>query len=128
MNKFERIRKDHQNETAEDYVELIFQLIERNGSARVKDLAANLGVSSVTVSKTIKRLIRDNYVTCEPYKEIYLTEKGIKLAKNSIARHDIVYKFLVSIGVPMDIAEIDAEGIEHHISSTTLDKMKKMID
>lgn len=125
MNRFERTRQDHSLETAEDYVELIARLIEETGEARAVDLASRLGVSPVTVGKTIKRLVREGYVTSEPYRSIFLTAKGKRLAKESEERHAIVLDFLISLGVPVKTAEADAEGIEHHVSAETLAAMKR---
>lgn len=127
MNRFERTRLDHSLETAEDYVELIDRLINERGEARAVDLAARLGVSQVTVGKTVKRLIREGYVTSEPYRSIYLTPKGRKLAKESEARHNTVLEFLIAIGVPAQNAEADAEGIEHHVSKGTLEAMRRYL-
>ena len=127
VNRFQRTREDHSLETAEDYVELIEKLIQETGEARAVDLAARLGVSQVTVGKTIKRLVREGYVTSEPYRSIHLTAKGRKLAKESEHRHLVVLEFLVKIGVPKATAEIDAEGIEHHVSEHTLRAMQKFL-
>lgn len=116
-----RTRKDHASETAEDYVEAVFEIIESAGACRVVDLAKRFDVSHVTVTRIISRLQKEGYVTTEPYRPIELTSSGQKLAKDSKARHDIVFNFLVSLGVPYEIAEIDAEGLEHHVSDKTLE-------
>jgi DtxR family manganese transport transcriptional regulator len=117
---FQRIRKDHSVEIAEDYVELISDLIEINGEARLVDLASHLGVSRPTVNATIQRLQNDGFVDSKPYRSIFLTEKGRELADWSRARHKIVLEFLHAIGVPPQTAEADAEGMEHHVSDATL--------
>ena len=125
VNRFQRTREDHSREAAEDYVELIEAIIADRGKARTVDLAAGLGVSHVTVSKTVQRLIREGLVTSEPYKDIELTEEGRKMARAARERHDLVLRFLLSLGVPEDVAETDAEGIEHHVSQQTLRAMKR---
>jgi DtxR family manganese transport transcriptional regulator len=127
VNRFERTRQDHSLETAEDYVELIARLIDETGEARAVDLASRLGVSPVTVGKTIKRLVREGFVTSEPYRSIFLTPKGKRLAKESEERHAIVLDFLIALGVPEKTAEADAEGIEHHVSTDTLSAMKRFV-
>jgi DtxR family manganese transport transcriptional regulator len=127
VNRFERTRQDHSLETAEDYVELIQRLIAEKGEARAVDLAERLGVSPVTVGKTVKRLVREGYVKTEPYRSIFLTSKGRKLAEASERRHAIVLEFLVALGVPPKTAENDAEGIEHHVSERTLDAMQSFL-
>ena len=118
--KFDRIRRAHQSEVAEDYVEMISDLIEETGEARPVDLAARFGVTSPTVNAIVRRLQRENLVETRPYRSIFLTEAGKALAESSRARHQIVRDFLVTIGVPETIAEEEAEGVEHHVSEETL--------
>ena len=118
--KFDRIRRAHQSEVAEDYVEMISDLIEETGEARTVDLAARFGVTSPTVNAIVRRLQRENLVETRPYRSIFLTEAGKALAESSRARHQIVRDFLVTIGVPETSAEEDAEGVEHHVSEETL--------
>ena len=118
--KFDRIRRAHQSEVAEDYVEMISELIESAGEARTVDLAARFGVTSPTVNAIIQRLQREDLVETRPYRSIFLTDKGKALAEASQARHQIVRDFLVTIGVSAAVAEEDAEGVEHHVSDETL--------
>jgi DtxR family manganese transport transcriptional regulator len=99
---------------------MIAELIAKTGEARLIDLARGLGVTHVTANRTIKRLQRNGLVTTEPYRSIFLTPAGRRLAKESRERHDIVVRFLSALGVPASIAESDAEGIEHHVSRETL--------
>jgi len=113
-------RREHASETAEDYVEAIADLATSHGEARVVDLARRLGVTHVTVNRTLARLQREGYVNAQPYRAIFLTDKGRALAEECQHRHDIVVAFLVSLGIPRKTAEIDAEGIEHHVSPATL--------
>ncbi len=120
---FEQVRVAHQSETAEDYVEMIADLIEEQGEARVVDLASAFGITHATVNKTIARLNKEGLVTNEKYRSLFLTTKGQKLAESCKARHEIVVGFLKSIGVSSRTAELDAEGVEHHISSETLKAM-----
>lgn len=113
-------RREHSIETAQDYVEAIAELMASTGEARAVDLARRLGVSHVTVVRTVARLQRDGWVSSRPYRAIFLTEKGTQLAEESRQRHELVLEFLRSLGVPDDIAQSDAEGIEHHVSAETL--------
>jgi DtxR family manganese transport transcriptional regulator len=125
---FKRVRDAHQTEVAEDYVELIADLIQETGEARVVDLALRLGVSNATVNNTIQRLQRDGLVTSKPYRSIFLTEEGQTMASASRERHDLVRSFLISLGVPTDIADADAEGVEHHVSEATLEAFRRHLD
>lgn len=124
---FLRKREDHAQETGEDYVELVADLIEEKGEARVVDIASRLGVTSVTVSKTIGRLEEAGLIHSEPYRSIFLTEKGRELAAQTKERHQIVLDFLIAIGVSPETAEADSEGMEHHISEETLDRMRRFL-
>lgn len=118
--RFRRVREAHQTEVAEDYVELIADLIDETGEARVVDLSGRLGVTNATVNNTIQRLQRDGLVTSKPYRSIFLTEKGQRLAAASRERHRIVKELLMAMGVDAETADADAEGIEHHVSDATL--------
>ncbi|MGI9405173.1 MAG: manganese-binding transcriptional regulator MntR, partial [Hyphomicrobiaceae bacterium] len=112
---------------AEDYVELIADLIEQHGEARVVDLAERLGVTNATVNNTIQRLQRDKLVTAERYRSIFLTDEGRQLAEESRKRHDLVRDFLVALGVEPETADADAEGIEHHVSQQTLRAFRRFL-
>ncbi len=122
--RFQRVREAHQTELAEDYVELIADLIETMGEARVVDLAARLGVSSATVNNALQRLQRDGLVSTKPYRSIFLTSDGHDMAIAARKRHNVVREFLVSLGVNAATADADAEGIEHHVSAETLDAFR----
>lgn len=124
---FEKVRQAHQMEATEDYVELIDDLISSQGEARLVEVAERLGISQPSASKTLNRLQRDGYVTSEPYRSIFLTEKGKALADKSRARHDIVFRFLLAIGVSEEIAKHDSEGVEHHVSDETLAAFERII-
>jgi len=115
-----RTRQEHAQETAQDYAEMIAELIATTGEARVTDLARRLGVTHVTVNRTLQRLQRGGLVTTQPYRSIFLTESGKKLSEDSRRRHEIVAAFLRSLGVPDAVANADAEGMEHHVSRETL--------
>lgn len=124
---FSHVRLAHQTEVAEDYVELVDDLIAEKGEARAVDLAERLGVSAATVNKTVKRLQREGYLNAQPYRSIFLTEQGKAMADASRERHQLVYDFLLAIGVSEQTAVLDAEGIEHHVSEETLTKFRALI-
>jgi DtxR family manganese transport transcriptional regulator len=127
-NGHARTRHDHSQELAQDYVEMIAELIARTGEARLVDLARALGVTHVTAGQTIQRLQRRGLVTSEPYRSIFLTPGGRRLAAESKKRHEIVVRFLTAMGVPLNVAESDAEGIEHHVSPETLAAFVRYLD
>lgn len=118
-------RQSHLLETAEDYVEMILELIDLKQEARVCDIAASLGVSHVTVVKTLNRLKKKGYVENCANKPITLTQEGLHLAALSKKRHQFLLQYLMALGVPKEIAEVDVEGIEHHVSMRTLEAFER---
>ena len=124
---FRRIRADHQSELAEDYVELIADLIDERGEARGSDVATRLGVANATVVKTLKRLQEAGLVTQEPYRSVFLTPEGWKMADGGRRKHKIVEGFLLALGVSEETARLDSEGIEHHVSEETLKAMARFL-
>lgn len=122
----QRTRRDHALETAEDYVEAVAEFIDSKGNCRVGDLAGFFGVSHVTVSRIVGRLVGEGLLKTEPYRPITLTAKGKKLAEKSWKRHQIVHEFLLALGVDEATAALDTEGIEHHVSPKTLEKLQAL--
>ena len=82
-NSFQNSRKDHGMENAEDYVEIVADLIQEKGEARIVEISKKLSIAQATSNKTIQRLISDGYLYKEPYRSVFLTIKGQKLARNS---------------------------------------------
>ena len=123
--QFSNIRSQNKNEILEDYVEAIQEILQNKGDVKNADLAQHFGVSQATVNKNLKRLINFKLAKSEPYRSIFLTEEGEKLATQSKEKHEIVYNFLIKLGVSRKNAENDSEGIEHHVSDETLKLMKK---
>ena len=124
---FRRSRRDRAAETAQDYVEAIADLTASVGEARVTDLARRLGVTHVTVNHTLARLQKIGFVNTKPYRAIFLTDAGHKLAAECKQRHETVVSFLRSLGISERIAELDSEGIEHHVSPETLAAFERLL-
>lgn len=122
---FRQVREAHRRELIDDYVELISDLIHEVGEARQVDMAARLGVSQPTVAKMLKRLAGVGLIEQIPWRGVFLTPEGEKLAQESRERHQIVENFLLSIGVSPDTARRDAEGMEHHVSEETLARFRQ---
>ena len=124
--RFRDTRAAHRDETAQDYAEAVLQITEQRGEARVRDLAAMMGVSHVTVTRIVARLVKDGLLETEAYRPIRLTPAGRRLAHRIRRRHEAVLRFLLAIGVSRRQAEIDAEGIEHHASDQTIRAMRRL--
>ena len=122
---FKKVRDAHKTENTEDYLEIIADLLNTKGEARIVDIASKLDIAQATANKTVQRLQNQGYVKKEPYRSIFLTLKGQEVASVSKKRHIIVLTFLKNLGLDARTAEADAEGIEHHVSDKTLRKMER---
>ena len=109
--------------SAEDYLEMILMLTEQKGYARSVDIAAELGVTKPSVSFAIKRLRENGYIEMDKDGLITLTDSGREIATQIYNRHKMLTAFLVSIGVPEDIAKEDACKIEHDLSQESYEAM-----
>ncbi|MBX7156909.1 MAG: MarR family transcriptional regulator [Verrucomicrobiae bacterium] len=115
------------SENAEDYLERIQELIERQGFARVSDLAEELGLGKASVSSMIQRLARQGWVNNQRYRGFTLTKEGVARAEAIRERHAVLTDFFKILGITSKIAQKDIEGIEHHLSHETVIKLKKFI-
>ena len=122
---FKKVRDAHKTENTEDYLEIIAELLNSKGEARIVDIANELDIAQATANKTIQILQNQGFVKKEPYRSIFLTLKGQELASISKKRHIVVLTFLKKLGIDPRTAEADAEGIEHHVSDKTLKKMEQ---
>jgi DtxR family manganese transport transcriptional regulator len=120
QDRFTKTRCDHARELASDYAELIDDLQRRHGEARIADMARHLGTSHVTVVGKLERLARDGIVRRRPYRGVFLTDVGMRLAQEARERHAAVRELLVALGTPASVADRDAEGMAHHVSPETL--------
>ena len=111
----------------EDHIEQIYLLIEQKGYARVSDIAESLSVLPSSVTKMVQKLDKDGYLIYERYRGLTLTPKGLKLGKRLVQRHDLLEQFLRLIGVQEGKIYEDVEGIEHHLSWNSIDRIADLI-
>lgn len=111
-------------ESAENYLETILILLERKGSVRAIDIAAELDFSKPSVSIALKHLREKGHIEVGEDGRLSLTESGRKIAEGIYERHCVLTDFFVSLGVDADIAQADACKIEHIISDTTFQAIK----
>lgn len=127
-NKKNAEQEQQQTGRMEDYLEVIYELIRQKGYATAVDISESLSVSSPSVTKMLKRLDENKYLRYEKYRGISLTGEGIAVAENIRQKHGLLAEFLKMIGVDENIANIDAEGIEHHIHPETLKKLEVFVN
>ena len=118
--RFARQREADRTATAQDYVELIADLLREEGEARAVELARRMGISQATVTATVARLQRDGLIETKPYRGLFLTPDGQRMAAEAKARHELLVRFLIAVGLDPETAEEDAEGLEHHASEKAL--------
>ncbi len=111
----------------EDHIEIIYSLIEQKGYARVSDIAEALSVLPSSVTKMVQKLDKDGYLIYERYRGLMLTSKGQKLGKRLLQRHDLLEQFLRLIGVEENKIYEDVEGIEHHLSWNSIDRIADLV-
>ena len=114
--------------SAEDYLESMVILKEKNGYIRSVDIAEFLGVTKPSVSNAMKRLREEGYIEMNRSGFITLTEKGMEIADKIYTRHKKLTDFFITLGVDPDVAEDDACKIEHDISDETFDAICSHID
>ncbi|XXM74245.1 transcriptional regulator MntR [Lysinibacillus sphaericus] len=111
----------------EDYLEQIYMLIENKGYARVSDIAEALTVHPSSVTKMVQKLDKDDYLIYEKYRGLVLTPKGNKIGKRLVYRHELLEQFLRVIGVKEEHIYEDVEGIEHHLSWDSIDRIGDLV-
>jgi Mn-dependent DtxR family transcriptional regulator len=111
----------------EDYIEQIYKLIEEKGYARVSDIAEALSVHPSSVTKMVQKLDKDEYLIYEKYRGLVLTKKGKKIGKRLLYRHELLEQFLKIIGVKDENIYVDVEGIEHHLSWDSIDRIGDLV-
>ncbi|MBP1950372.1 transcriptional regulator MntR [Virgibacillus litoralis] len=111
----------------EDYIEQIYNLIESKGYARVSDIAEALIVHPSSVTKMVQKLDKDEYLNYEKYRGFILTSKGKKIGERLVFRHELLENFLEIIGVDNDKIYEDVEGIEHHLSWNSIDRIGDLV-
>lgn len=119
--------RDMPTPSMEDHIEQIYLLIENKGYARVSDIADALSVLPSSVTKMVQKLDKDGYLVYEKYRGLTLTVKGQKLGKRLVRRHELLEQFLKLIGVDESVIYEDVEGIEHHLSWNSIDRIADLV-
>ena len=114
--------------SAEDYLESMIILKEKNGYIRSVDIATLLGVTKPSVSNAMKRLREEGYIEMNRSGFITVTEKGMEIADKIYTRHKKLTDFFIALGVDPEVAEDDACKIEHDISDETFEAICSHID
>lgn len=112
----------------EDYIEQIYNLMKSKGYARVSALAEALEVHPSSVTKMIQKLDKDDYLNYEKYRGFVLTAQGEKIGERLVFRHELLEDFLEIIGVDKENIYEDVEGIEHHLSWNSIDRIGDLVN
>jgi Mn-dependent DtxR family transcriptional regulator len=111
----------------EDYLEIIYELVQHKGYATLADVAEYLNVRPPSVTTMMRRLDQSGLLNYEKYRGIQLTEKGMDIAKVIHDRHSVLSEFLKIIGVSKKIANIDAESMEHHLHTQSMHRLTELM-
>ena len=114
-------------ESAENYLESILKIYQKKGVVRSIDVVNDLGFKKSSISVAMKQLRENGYIDMATDGEITLTENGLTIATDVFERHILLKNALVAIGVPEDIAEVDACKIEHDLSEEAFTCLKRYI-
>ncbi len=115
--------------TAEDYLERIYALIQEKGYARVSDIAEALQVRPSTVTRMVQKLDEQNLLEYQRYRGLSLTEEGERVGRSIHRRHQALESFLMLLGITdAHTLHNDIEGIEHHLSSKTLEGLIHLVE
>ncbi|MDW0127407.1 MAG: transcriptional regulator MntR [Nitrososphaeraceae archaeon] len=122
------VKKQDRTDRMEDYLEVIYELVQQKGYATTVDISSYLNVSSPSVTKMMQKLDETGYLNYEKYRGIKLTNEGIRIARNIRNRHGLLAEFFMIIGIDEETANNDAEGIEHHLHPETMKKLEEFIN
>ena len=111
----------------EDYLEVIGELVDMKGYATTLDISRYMNVSAPSVTKMLKRLDKNGYLYYEKYHGISLTPTGEQLAETIRQRHGTLLDFFEILGIGREIANQDAEGVEHHLNAKTVRQIRKFV-
>ena len=112
-------------ESAEDYLERILILQEKNDGVRSIDIAHDMGFSKPSISVAMKKLKEAGLIDIDEHGYITLTKEGHVIADKVYERHKVLKQMMIDIGVSPEQAEKDACKVEHVISEETFQAIKK---
>ena len=130
--RLDSIKAAHESEKTissrvEDYLEVISELVDMKGYAATLDISRYMNVSAPSVTKMLKKLDAEGYLEYEKYYGINLTGKGQRIADMIKQKHGILLEFFEILGIGKEIANQDAEGIEHHLNPKTIRQIRKFV-
>ena len=115
------------SESAEDYLERIYELTEDKGRARMVDIARSLRIRQASVTQMVQKLGEHGFVRYEKYRGLVLTSKGKGVARAVRRRHRVLEEFFELLGVDRQTAQLDLEGIEHHLSPASVERIEELV-
>ena len=118
----------HIQESGEMYLETIHVLYKKNGAVRAIDVGEHMGYSKPSVSRAMGILKSAGYIEVDKHGFITLTDEGLEIANKMYERHTLLTEFLIRLGVDAETATDDACKIEHHISESSFDAIKRFVE
>ena len=122
-----KIKKIASTTREEDYLEVIAELVELKGYATTLDISRFMNVSPPSVTKMLQKLDEKKYLEYERYHGINLTSMGKQVADTIRRKHSMLLEFFEILNVGKEIANQDAEGLEHHLNAKTIRQLRKYI-
>ena len=113
------------HQSAEDYLETILMLTERQGKVRSIDVVNELGFTKASVSIAMKKLRENGYIAVDGDGNLTLLPPGQEIAERIYSRHRLLTHFFIQLGVDEKTAAEDACRAEHVLSETTLAKIRE---
>lgn len=130
LESIKSVRESKQSHTTarmEDYLEVILELVEFKGYATTLDISRYMNVSAPSATSMMQKLDDNGFLRYEKYRGIDLTKKGHETAKTIRQKHGTLLEFFEMLGIDHDTANIDAEGVEHHLNPRTSDQLRKFV-
>lgn len=116
------------SKSLEDYLETIYNSLNRRGHAKTNEIAEDLDVKAPSVTEMFQKLERDGYINYRKYEGVTLTDRGREIAKGVSEVHENMRKFLEMLQVSRDQADEDACKVEHTLSEESITQLSRFIE
>ena len=115
-------------QSLEDYLEAIYNSLNRRGHAKTNEIASDLGVKAPSVTEMFDKLRAEGFINYKKYEGVTLTDRGRKVARDVSEVHENIKEFLELLQVSPERADRDACKVEHSLSDESITQLNKFID